>query len=315
MFKPLLYSSILIPLWGGAVLRQSTIRGLEKPLHAVIPDTIIRPLLTITGVALIYLISPLRGDATSAIIVNIIASVIALGIAIVWARKFTPKETVQTEPKYEIQGWVKSAAPLLLFNGAQIIISQSPLVLLGLLGSSIDTGMYNVAARLSNIMIYLPLAIGFVTSPLIARFNTTGKKEELQKILKKSVWGSFILSLILTMIFWIFGKKILSIFGMDFVPAYRALVILGIGYLVDISLGSSINLLMMTGYERIIAIFSGVNAISNVIFCILIIPYYGYEGAALVATITLVISRYIFALYAYKKTGLHTALFNFQIKE
>jgi O-antigen/teichoic acid export membrane protein len=175
--------------------------------------------------------------------------------------------------------------------------------------------MYNVAARLSNIMIYLPLAIGFVTSPLIARFNTTGKKEELQKILKKSVWGSFILSLILTMIFWIFGKKILSIFGMDFVPAYRALVILGIGYLVDISLGSSINLLMMTGYERIIAIFSGVNAISNVIFCILIIPYYGYEGAALVATITLVISRYIFALYAYKKTGLHTALFNFQIKE
>lgn len=315
MFAPLMYSTLLIPLWAFSVLRQSIMQGLEKPLHATLPDMIIRPLFTIIGTIILYSIHSLEFSSTTVIIVNIIASAIALGTAFFWVKKLTPIEIQYVHPEYETKKWIRSATPLFLFSGAQIIISQSPLIFLGVFGNPTDTGMYSVASRLSNIMIYLPLATGFVISPLIARLTTAGETKKLQQVLTKTAWGGFILSLPLMMIFLFLGKNILAIFGQDFIFAYRTLIILAIGYLIDISFGNSINLLIMTGHEHIIAVFSGLNALLNISLYFLVVHNYGFEGAALVSTFTLIFSRCILAIYAYRKTGFHTTIFTSQIKD
>lgn len=291
----------LIPLWSFAVLRQATLRGLEKPLQAMFPDLLLRPALTLMGFLSFYFIGFARLNASTALGVNLGASVLALILAVFWVKKFLPADVALVTPIYEIKKWLGSALPLFLFSVGQVLIVQSATVLLGLLNTPESVGIYSLISRLANLMVFLPLAVGLVTGPLIARFRATGEHDLLRKMLTKLARVVFIFNLLVFLFFISFGSTLLALFGQEYSLGYRALLILLIGYLVDSALGNSINLLVMSGFERIVAVVSGLNALINVFLGLLMFSTYGFEAAAIISSATMVASRLILSFYVQNK--------------
>lgn len=300
----------LIPLWAIASLRQSAIRGLEQTSRAMLPDLIIRPALVLVGIFVVFYGFPGSLNASVAMAVSVGGSIIALAVGIVWLQKFLPKEVHQSRPEYEAKTWLTSALPLFILGGMQSIISQTPTVILGVSSSIENAGLYAVAIRLASVMIYLPSAIGIIIGPMMARLYANNEKDRVQNLLTQTTRVSFIINLLTSLVLFVFGKIILSFFGPEYVAAQLGLYLLVIGNLVDNALGNSIILLAMTGYERIVATIIIISAFTNVVLNFLLIPSYGFTGAALVSAIIMIVSRCVFAFVAKKKVGVNTTIFS-----
>jgi O-antigen/teichoic acid export membrane protein len=301
-------SAPLIPLWTFAYLRISTMRGLQYVVRAMLPEYIIRPALTLIGIVGLYLVLPRLINPQLSMVVSVASSVISLSLAMLWLRRFLPNDYRQAEPRYQVKEWLRVAFPMFLIGGTQILITQSTIVILGLLSTSDNVGYFSAVSRLANLMIFLPLAVGIVMGPIIARLYSQGDKIRLQTILRQASRIAFVFTLLIGSIFLVFGKKILGIFGSEYIVAYKALNMLVIGYLVDTGLGISIITLTMTGFEKIVARYQIASAVLLIILCTLLTPSMGSDGAALGFMITMILSRIVYAITVIKKTSLNTTI-------
>jgi len=299
----------LIPLYTLINLRQSALRGLQQVTYALLPDFIIRPGLTVFCIFSIYLFFPNIINVQIIIALSIVVAIIALLISVRWLRFFLPQDFGTTKPQYQFNEWLKSALPMFVIGSAQIFIAQSPVIILGMFSNAKNVGYFAVASRVASLLVFLPMSVGIVMGPIIASLYSQGKKIRLQNIIKKTNRLTFAVTLVFCLVFFVFAKNILSIFGQEFQIAQRALILLTIGYLVDSGFGLSIITLMMTGYESIVANYQTVFAILLVVLCIVLISSRSYESSALAFMTVMIVSRFIFAFLTKKKTGINTTIF------
>lgn len=299
----------LIPLYALINLRQSALRGLQQVTWALLPDFIIRPGLTLVCIFCVYLFFPKMINAQIILALSIVVASITLLISTCWIKFYLLENFGSTQPQFQINEWIKSASAMFVIGGTQILIALSPVILLGMLSNAKNVGYFAVASRVATLLIFLPLAVGIVMGPMVASLYSQMEKIRLQNIIKKANRLTFATTLLFSLIFFVFAKEILSIFGQDFQIAQKALIFLTIGYLVDSGFGMSIITLMMTGHEWVVASHQTVFAVLLVGLCIVLIPSRGYESAALAFMLVMIISRFIFTYLAKKKTGINTTIF------
>jgi O-antigen/teichoic acid export membrane protein len=302
----LLIASPLIPLYTIVNLRQSSMRGLQQVTRAMLPDLIIRPGFYLVCILGLYLFFPKLISLPIIIALSIIVAIVDLLISIRWLQLILPEDVRTTQPQYHIKDWLSAAPPMFVIGGTQILFAQATTIMLGMMSNAKNIGYYAVASRVSNLLIFLPLAVGIVMGPLIAHLYSQGEKILLQRIIKRIIRLTFAVTLLLGLLFSIFGRNVLSIFGHEFQIADRALNLLIIGYIVDSGLGMSIMTLMMTGHERIVAISQPAFAVLLFILCVLLIPSHGYESAAMAFMLVMIVSRVFFAFVVKKRTGINT---------
>ncbi len=156
---------------------------------------------------------------------------------------------------------------------------------------------------------YITIAAELIVAPIMSRLYIKGDKERLRLIVNKAVRLSFALSLPIGGIFLTVGSDILNIFGHDFILANGALMILVVGKLISIALGSGGLLLGMTGYERKLAqIIVGISLL-NILFNALLIPKFGVQGAALATSMSLILMQVILSAYAIMEIGIDVSIF------
>lgn len=299
----------LVPLFALSSLRESATRGLEHVFRARLPVLVIRPGLLLIGIAVIYLLWPDRLSAQAAMAVNVCAAAVALCAGILWLRRLLPFEVEQVQPKYEIKSWLKAAFPMLIYSGMQIILGQTDIVMLGAMRSPGDVGLYAASGRLAYLLVFATVAAETIMAPIMARLYADGEKERLQKILTLTVRIAFLTVLPFGLFLIFLGGNILVLFGHEFVVAKTSLIILTVGRLVDVALGSSALVLSMTGHERIVAVIFTVISLVNIVLNAFLIPRYGIEGAAFASAISLVMAKLLLSSHAKKKALLRVTVF------
>jgi len=298
----------LVPLFALSSLRESATRGLEHVFRARLPGMIFRPGLLLVGIVSIYLLWPGYLSAPAAMAINVGSATVALAIAILWLRRLVPPEIKQVKPEYQARLWLRTAFPMLIYGGMQIILGQTDIVMLGVMRDAEEVGVYAVASRLAYLLVYVIFATEIILAPIAARLYTNGEKARLQKILTRAVRIAFLTVLPFGLLMIFSGENILIVFGHDFVVAKTALIILAVGRLVDVALGSAALVLSMTGYERIVAVTFASMALINVILNGFLIPRYGIEGAAFASTISLVVAKLFLRSYIQSRVGLRVTV-------
>ncbi len=299
----------LIPLYTLINLRQSAMRGLQQVTRAMLPDYIIRPGLTLACIFGVYLFFPNFINVQIIIALSIVVAIIALLVSVRWLRFFLPEGFGTTQPQYQIKQWGKSAPPMFVIGGTQILFAQLPIIMLGMLSNAKNVGYFAVASRIATLLDFSSNGCGYCNGAKDCQPLFQGEKSRLQNIIKKTNRLTLAVTLLFGLTFFAFAKNILSIFGQDFQIAQLALILLTIGYLVDSGFGTSIITLMMTGYETVVAGYQSFFTVILVVLCILLIPFRSYESAALAFMMVMIISRFIFAFLAKKKTGINTTIF------
>ena len=206
----------LLPLFALYNLREAATRGLEHVIRARLPGMIIRPGLLLVGIVGIYYFWPQHLSAPTAMAVNVCAGVVTLALGMVFLRKLLPPEVKAAIAEYTPRPWLKAAFPMLVYGGAQIVMGQTDIVMLGAMRGAHDVGLYAAANRLAYLLMYITVAMELIVAPIMSRLYANGEKERLQKIITKGVRIAFFAVTPFGLILIFSGSYVLSVLGMIF---------------------------------------------------------------------------------------------------
>ncbi len=305
----LLIALPLIPIKALSELRIGVLSGFKKIIEARIPEMLILPFCLMGLIVVIAVSGPVT--ARDAVLAHMLAAMIAFVVgAYFMYRVLRVLPWSKTKPTYEHRSWLNSMVPLTLLAGMQIINGQTDIVVLGMLATKEEVGLYRIAMQGATLVLLGLYAVGTVTGPYIAQFYTMGDQKRLQELTTIGSRVSVAWAIFATVVLAGFGDTLLVVlFGEEFGGSYQVLVILSIGYLFSVCFGFVIVLLTMTGHEekamRAVAMAAVINVILNVVF----IPPFGMIGAASATVTSFLIGNILLFRIVRQKLGIDTLVF------
>ena len=292
-----LIACILLPLLVRMQMRGAYLQAFKRVVHAQWPELVLRPILLVAGVFFIYRFSDAGLGALSAIVINIIASLIALIILGIIYRSVLPQELAVDSERYRIGEWNRVGFTFLLLSGSEFLLHQIDIIMIGFFLGTTEAGLYAVATRLVKLLSFGLIAINSIAAPMISELYVSREKSELQRIMTIAAIGGILYFFPASLVLIIWGKALLSLFGPLFVTGYVALLILTAGRLVDSLTGLVGYLMTMTEHHKAAMIIQLFTVIVNVTLNLLLIPLYGIKGAAIATAISMVTWNVISLFY------------------
>lgn len=176
-------------------------------------------------------------------------------------------------------------------------------LMLGYFRTSEEVGIYSIAFGLAIFGLMISESFRTIFAPIIADLHNKKKMKQLNDLFKVVTRWIFTLSLPPLLLFILFPKPILSIFGKEFTMASTCLMILSLGFLVSSAVGPANHMVLMTGRSGLSFINHIVVLTINVLLNYLLIPKYGIIGVAVskaISTVFVDIIRLIETYYLMK---------------
>ena len=200
---------------------------------------------------------------------------------------------------------VSYAAPLAVAGLIYVILGQIDYFIIGLLGTAEGVGIYRVGYMLAANLLIVFTAISPVFKPLIAEVRHNDKSVQRQyRTATRWVAG---LTLPLALTLSIGASAYLSvIFTAQYTAASLAVVILAVGYLVNVTCGGPDGALLQgLGYSRLVfvntSLLLGINAVGSA----LLVPRLGITGAAIGTASALIVAGLAAISEVYLIRGIH----------
>jgi O-antigen/teichoic acid export membrane protein len=317
--------SLLLSLWIGLIalplvaigrVNQAALMGLSQVVSAQVPESLLRPALFL-GLVIVTAGALDSGlDATWAVALHVASAALGTLATILLLRRAIPRAVHGVRAEYQPRTWLIGSFQLALMSGAAIINAQTGVLILGALRGPEETGLYAVATRGAIFIAFGLYAVNTALRPAIARLWAEGRILELQRVVTLSSRAVFLFSLPISVAFIIAGTPIIEfLFGSQYTDAGSALAILSIGQLANAAFGSAGTLLTMTGHQKQAAAGIGAGALVNVALCWLLVPVWGLQGAAVAATVSVILWNVLLAWVAHRKLGIDsTALGGFSAR-
>jgi len=297
----------LLPLVTLNSLRQAALRGLNRVVVGQIPEMFIQPMVFIIVIAAVYLFIEKNFTASRAIGMNVVAAGVAFVIGTRLLHKNLPKAAKKNYPVYEMRVWTRSALHMMLIAFMQVINARADILMLGTIKGTNATGIYAVATKGAELITFILLAVNTALAPTIASLYASREMKRLQRLVTQSARIILLISLPIGLGLILFGKWFLFLlFGQEFEQGSTALSILSVGQIVNATMGSVGLLLIMTGHERDVAFGVGLSTILNVILNSVLIPLWGFNGAALATASSMTVWNISLSIWVYKRLGIHT---------
>jgi len=302
-------ASVLLPMLSITSLRNGALQGMRYVVRAQIPETIIRPLILgiLTGIIYLYL----EGDFTAAhaMYSNIAAAGLAFVVGTYWLIKRLPREVIEASPEYCRKEWLKMSLPMFFIAGMNLLLQQTDIMMLGVLVGTDSTGIYGAAARIAALVTFGLTAVNSIVAPLISEYYSSGKMQELQRMITLAARGIFGFTILICACLFFFGEFILGLFGEDFIAGYPPLAVLLVGQAISAIAGSVGFLMVMTGHQMTAAKVIGGSALLNIVLNIILIPMYGIIGAAVATAISAATWNMIMLFYVKNNLNINSTVF------
>ncbi len=214
-------------------------------------------------------------------------SAVALVSVILWLKysnilSFTRSRGVRYKTIFEV------SFPLLLTGSIFLFVKWTDTLMLGVIRTESDVGIYNVCFKIASLA-HIPLiAVNSIAAPKFSELYGKSDLLNLRLMVRQSTMFIFFLSLPILLPLVIFPTFFLNIFGSGFSIGKNTLLILVIGQFLNAVSGSVGIILNMTGKQKIFQNIILSAAVLNIVLNLILIPRYGTEGAALSSAISLV---------------------------
>jgi O-antigen/teichoic acid export membrane protein/Mrp family chromosome partitioning ATPase len=170
---------------------------------------------------------------------------------------------------------------------ASTALIWADILLLGLLGSSGQVGVYTVATRLVHLATFVMLPINAAFAPRVADLEARGDTASLRHTYQLAESWIIRLSLPAFVLLMVFPADLLALFGKGFAVGAAVTMILAVGKFVDAATGPCGLMLNMSGRPGINVLDNLVGLVLNVVLNLLLIPRYGIVGSAVAWAVSL----------------------------
>lgn len=287
LIKTMALAAVLLPFFGLSQLRQAGLNAMKQVFRAELADTFLRPILLISLVVYWVWFHKEPLVAYQAMLMQLGAVVVSFLIGTRWLMLALPDTTRRTDPIYDVKVWQSMALPMMIVAGIQILLKQTDVIMLGIITSTTESGIYSVMVRLSNFAMFGLAAVNAMAAPMIAELHASGQKAALQRVVTLAVRGSVLFMLAASALLVIFVEPITALYGQGFNIGLIAFYILLIGQAVNAATGPVGFIMSMTGHQMLLAKVQGASAVLNILLNMVLIPRYGLEGAAIATAISM----------------------------
>jgi O-antigen/teichoic acid export membrane protein len=203
---------------------------------------------------------------------------------------------------------------LAVFSGPLVVTN----IMLSLMGGYLDTfflgyldtaasvGTYNTVYPLSQLTMIFLTSFSFLLLPAVSHLDAEAKFGRANRLMEVTTKWVFFLTLPVFFLMFYFPEQTIALtFGAKYTSGALALSLLVFGFLVHAGFAVAGKGLVAVGETRLVMIDTVVAAVLNIALNIVLIPRYGFFGAALAS----VISYWVLdALYLYQLRR-HTGIF------
>jgi O-antigen/teichoic acid export membrane protein len=201
------------------------------------------------------------------------------------------------------------AWPLLVTNLTLFAITQVDIWILGAFRPPEEVAVYGAAARVV-LLVAMPLQImNAVVPPLIAEMYAQGRMRALERTLRPMATLAGIPALLVLLGFVLLGGPLLGlVYGGYYSAGATVLVLLSVGQLVSVWVGSCALTLAMTGHQSLLMGITVCCGVATVVAGLSLVGRYGSEGVAAAAAGGLALQNILLWLAARYAIGIWTHL-------
>ena len=198
-------------------------------------------------------------------------------------------------------------APFWINGLSLLVISQADIWFLGAYQDADQVAIYGAVLRLILLATTPTLISAAVLPPIITELHSKRELKQLESILRSTATLIAIPASVVFVSFLFWGREILTyVYGEYYSSGYQALVTTSLGYWVFVLAGSSGLTLMMSGYQKVIMRITLFTGILSLILMYIFTPRFGYNGLAVVVSITIMLQNLMVLLYVRIKIGIWT---------
>ncbi len=301
-----LYILLLIPLMMVRKILISITRGMDRSVQAKFSEDIVQPVVCLLIVSVSYSFWKVE------LWVIILALAFSYLVACIYSAYCLRDQWHLLFSKFnfdEAKYWTILAVPFLGMAISNSIMTYADRVMLALLHTYSEAGIYLVAARNASLVMVCFGCMQYIMNPKVASIDSQDNKE-VQSIALLHVSLLVFFGTISASVLCFFSDFILSLFGEEFGDAKMAMIVLIAFYYIMFFGGAPVQYLFMIGYEKI-----GIKIILTTLFvnlCLnaLLIPNFGAVGAATATGVSLIFKTIVGRIIFFRKTGVYTDLFS-----
>jgi O-antigen/teichoic acid export membrane protein len=217
---------------------------------------------------------------------------------LIYRRKFNMPRITADLPF--IKTTFRESIPFGLTSVFSTLYVSIDVIILSIVWGNDAVGVYSAAGRLSNYLGYIPTIINIAVLPIMARYYVSSNGG-LKLIVEKYTKLMLIIAVPTGIGVTILADKIISfIYGGGYAPSVEILRIFIWTMMLAFISAAYVRLFESIGKQSFITKVSLISLIINFTCNVLLIPRYGYIGAATTAVITQLIATTIIYFYAYK---------------
>jgi O-antigen/teichoic acid export membrane protein len=286
-------------------LTAAELRGLGLLFKGQVMDIVVRPAAALLLIALV-LVAGFKLTPARALWIQFAVALVAAAISLSWITRASNPGKGEPTPR-EDWHWLKAALPLGVVDVLRVFDGTYGVILVGVLGSAVDLGIYRVAIA-SSVLVSMPVTIlHIVLAPTVSRLYRFGDRVELQALLRTASAGMCAVLVPMLIVMLLFGRPLVQfVFGPMYADAALPLTILCAAQLVLGFFGMGPIFLAMADSERHLTLIYLAAEVAGVIAAALLIPRMGAVGAASAQLLSTGAVAMLSGRFARRRLGLGT---------
>ena len=280
----LIISAVSLPFATIMAISAFATQGYKLLKYKVMVLNIIRPAIML--VCVLVSISFFTKD-TAVKYPLLISAVISSFAAIIFLNKLTNIKISQIFSGVIDKELLRFSYPLMFVTILGTLMHWMDILMLGYFTDTSTVGLYHPAARTAGLLRTVLLAFMGIFAPMMSDYHRQGEVGEMGKLYKLIVRWIVSLSLPLAIIIIIYSKKIMMLFGVQYLSASNVLMVLTTAAFIQTLFGGGGQTLTMTGFTKVNLFNSIIVVLINITLNLLWIPQYGIIGAAYATLISM----------------------------
>ena len=301
---PIYLAAICLPLFTIGSIQDGLARAYDRPLVAMLPTFIWRPLAILIGMVG----AVLMGAPATAVTACLVAIAATWGVAIVQALQLgRPLPTAERQaPAFDFRHWLAISMPILLVDGFFQLITSADVIMVSFWRPPGEVAIYFAASKTLAIAHFVYFAVRSATAHRYSLLYHAGDRTGLAALVADTTRWTFWPTLAVGLALMAVGAPLLELFGPGFASGYPLLAVLFIGVLARASVGPVDALLTMADEQKRCAAIYAATFVLNVGLNVALIPVLGMTGAALATAVAMVFEAIALFHQARQRLGVHT---------
>jgi len=280
----LIVFAIAIPFNALTLISAFATQGFKRLKYKTLVTQFLNPTLLLGSMVICFWFISTR---SSIMVPMLITGIIGFFVMIVLLKRVSGVSNDQIIKAKFHSSLLKFSYPLMFVTILQTFMHWMDILMLGYFTDATTVGLYHPAARTAGLLQALLLSFLSIYAPMMAQFHSEGDRNKMVDTYKLVSRWLLMCAIPISAVFIIFPGKVLLLFGPEYLPSAKILVILTWATFIQAIFGAAGPTLSMSGHTKLV-LWNTIGAfLLNFGLNIFLIPKYGIIGAAIATLISL----------------------------